>query len=121
LAPDPDELVLRIDPDPGVALVVQAKQPGAETTRTVDLSLIFAHELGEAPQPYERLLGDALNGDSSLFIREDGVEETWRIIQPLLDAPPRVEPYKPGSWGPASADRLVIGHPSWRDPWLRQR
>ena len=118
-APDPDELVLRIDPDPGIALVVQAKQPGAQATRTVDLSVIFAEELGEAPQPYERLLGDALRGDSSLFTREDSVEETWRIVQPLLDAPPRVELYQPGSWGPASADRLVAGHPSWRDPWLR--
>ena len=68
--------------------------------------MIFAEELGEAPQPYERLLGDALRGDSSLFTREDSVEETWRIVQPLLDAPPRVELYQPGSWGPASADRL---------------
>ena len=120
-APDPDELILRIDPNPGVDLVVQAKRPGAQATRTVDLSLIFAEELGEAPQPYERLLGDALQGDSSLFIREDSVEETWRIVQPLLDAPPPVEPYQPGSWGPASADRLLAGHPSWRDPRLRSR
>ena len=71
-----------------------------------------------APEPYERLLGDALEGDASLFTREDSVEETWRIVQPLLDAPPPVEPYKPGSWGPASADKLLAGHPSWRDPWL---
>jgi glucose-6-phosphate 1-dehydrogenase len=120
VAPDPDELVLRIDPDPGVGLIVQAKQPGAQATRTVDLSLIFAQELGEAPQPYERLLSDAMRGDSSLFTREDSVEETWRIVQPLLDAPPRVEPYKPGSWGPASAAKLLAGHPSWRDPWLRE-
>jgi len=117
-APDPAELVLRIDPDPGIDLVVQAKQPGAQATRTVDLSLIFAEELGEAPQPYERLLGDALRGDSSLFTREDSVEETWRIVQPLLDTPPPVELYQPGSWGPASADKLLAGHPSWRDPWL---
>jgi glucose-6-phosphate 1-dehydrogenase len=123
LAPDPDELVLRIDPDPGIDLVVQAKKPGAQTTRTVDLSLIFAEEPGEAPEPYERLLGDALQGDPSLFTREDSVEETWRIVQPLLDAPPRVEPYEPGSWGPARADKLLAGHPSWRHPWLdvRQR
>jgi glucose-6-phosphate 1-dehydrogenase len=65
------------------------------------------------------LLGDALKGDSGLFTREDSVEETWRIVQPLLDAPPPVEPYKPGSWGPASVDKLVAGYPSWRHPWLR--
>jgi glucose-6-phosphate 1-dehydrogenase len=120
-APDPDELILRIDPNPGIDLVVQAKRPGAQATRTVDLPLIFAEELGEAPQPYERLLADALRGDSSLFTREDSVEETWRIVQHLLDAPPQVEPYKPGSWGPASADKLLAGHPSWRDPWLHSR
>ena len=57
-------------------------------------------------------------GDSSHFTREDGVEETWRIVQPLLDAPPPVEPYKPGTWGPPGADKLVAGHPHWRDPWL---
>ena len=74
-------------------------RPGAEATRTVDLSLIFPEELGEAPEPCERLLGDALQGNSGHFTREDGVEETWRIVQPLLDAPPPVEPSKPGTWG----------------------
>ncbi|MGY4649217.1 glucose-6-phosphate dehydrogenase [Mycobacterium sp. URHB0021] len=116
--PDPNELVLRIDPDPGTDLIVQAKQPGADRTRTVDLSLIFAEELGEAPEPYERLLGDAMRGDSSQFTREDGVEETWRIVQPLLDAPPPVVVYQPGSWGPPAADKLLAGHPGWREPWL---
>ena len=99
--PYPDELILRIDPNPGADLVVQAKKPGAQTTRTVDLSLIFSEELGDLPEPYERLLGDALRGDSSLFTREDSVEETWRIVQPLLDSPPPVRPIAKGSWGPA--------------------
>jgi glucose-6-phosphate 1-dehydrogenase len=118
LSPDPDELILRIDPNPGADLVVQAKQPGANATRTVDLSLVFAEELGEAPDPYERLLSDAMRGDSSQFTREDGVEETWRIVQPLLDAPPAVVPYKAGSWGPPEAARLLAGNPDWREPWL---
>ncbi|HZQ33872.1 MAG TPA: glucose-6-phosphate dehydrogenase [Mycobacterium sp.] len=116
--PDPDELILRIDPNPGADFVVQAKEPGANKTRTVDLSLIFAEELGEAPEPYERLLCDAMRGDPSHFTREDGIEETWRVIQPLLDAPPPVEMYKPGSWGPAGANKLVAGYPGWREPWL---
>ena len=115
--PHPDEFVLRIDPSPGADLVVQAKQPGAATTRTVDLSLVFSEELGDAPEPYERLLGDALRGDPTLFTREDSVEETWRIVQPLLDSPPPVELYKPGSWGPAPAARLVAGQAAWRQPW----
>jgi len=85
--PDPDELILRIDPTPGADLVIQAKEPGANRTRTVDLSLIFSEALGEAPEPYERLLSEAMREDSSQFTREDGVEQTWRIVQPLLDAP----------------------------------
>jgi glucose-6-phosphate 1-dehydrogenase len=119
LTHDPNEFVLRIDPDPGTDLIIQAKQSGANRTRTVDLSLIFAEELGEAPEPYERLLSDAMRGDSSQFTREDAVEETWRIVQPLLDAPPPVQPYKPGSWGPPSADKILAGYPGWREPWLR--
>jgi len=115
---DPNELILRIDPNAGADLVVQAKEPGANKTRTVDLSLIFSEELGEAPEPYERLLSDALRGDPSHFTREDGVEETWRIVEPLLDAPPPVETYRRGSWGPAAADKLLAGHPGWREPWL---
>jgi glucose-6-phosphate 1-dehydrogenase len=116
--PYPDEFILRIDPNPGADLVVQAKKPGGQTTRTVDLALIFSEELGDLPEPYERLLGDALRGDSSLFTREDSVEETWRIVQPLLDAPPPVEVYPKGSWGPPSADKLLAGYPHWREPWL---
>jgi len=116
-APHANEFVLRIDPNPGADLVVQAKEPGAQSTRTADLSLIFSEELGDPPEPYERLLGDALHGDASLFTREDSVEETWRIVQPLLESPPALETYKPGSWGPTSADTLLSGHPRWRQPW----
>jgi glucose-6-phosphate 1-dehydrogenase len=113
-----DQLVLRIEPDPGADLIVHAKEPGAQTTRSVDLSLVFKEELGELPEPYERLLGDALEGNASLFTREDSVEETWRIVQPLLDNPPKVETYRPGTWGPASSDRIVAGFPGWQQPWL---
>ena len=99
VAPDPDEFVLRIDPKPGTDLIIQAKEPGVNRTRAVDLSLIFAEELGEAPEPYERLLSDAMRGDSTQFTREDGVEETWRIVQPLLDAPPRSSRISPAHGG----------------------
>lgn len=116
--PDPNQLVLRIDPNPGTDLIIQAKEPGANTTRCVDLSLTFAKELGEAPEPYERLLSDAMRGDSAQFAREDGVEETWRIVQPLIESPPEPQSYKVGSWGPAGASKLVAGYPSWHEPWL---
>ena len=64
------------------------------------------------------LLHAAMVGDSSRFTRQDGVEETWRIMQPLLDAPPEVHPYAPGSWGPAEADQVVAGHGRWHHPWV---
>jgi glucose-6-phosphate 1-dehydrogenase len=115
--PHTNEFVLRIDPNPGSDLIVQAKKPGAQTTRTVNFPLVFSEELGTAPDPYERLLGDALRGDSSLFTREDSVEETWRIVQPLLDSPPPFEVYKPGSWGPSGSGRLLRGQSGWREPW----
>ena len=117
--PHPDEFIVRIDPTPGADLVVQVKEPGPRPSlRAIDLSLIFAAELGDPPEPYERLLGDLLRGDARLFVREDSEEETWRIVQPLLDEPPPVEPYARGSWGPAATDTLLTGHPGWREPWL---
>jgi glucose-6-phosphate 1-dehydrogenase len=118
--PPADEFIVRIDPIPGADLVVQVKAPGPEPSlRTIDLSLIFSGELGDPPEPYERLFGDVLRGEASLFVREDSEEETWRIVQPLLDAPRPVEPYARGSWGPAAANTLLVGHPRWREPWLQ--
>ena len=64
----------------------------------------FAQEGGEGATPYEVLLHAAMIGDSTRFTRQDGVEEAWRIMQPLLDAPPPVHPYAPGTWGPEAAD-----------------
>jgi glucose-6-phosphate 1-dehydrogenase len=78
----------------------------------------FAEEGGEGPTPYEVLLQAAMEGNITRFTRQDGVEETWRIMQPLLDAPPKVQSYKPGSWGPKAADDLVAGHGGWQDPWV---
>jgi glucose-6-phosphate 1-dehydrogenase len=120
--PHPDEFIVRIDPTPGANLMVQVKESGPRLAlRTIDLSLNFAAELGDPPEPYERLLGDVLRGDARLFVREDSEEETWRIVQPLLDAPPLVQPYARGSWGPAAANTLLAGHPRWREPWLPHR
>jgi glucose-6-phosphate 1-dehydrogenase len=78
----------------------------------------FAEEGGEAPTPYEVLLLDAMRGDSTRFTRQDGVEECWRIFQPLLDNPPPVHPYAPGSWGPEEAEQLVARFGGWHGPWI---
>ena len=115
---DPNQLVLRIDPGPGVRLVMLSKGPDGRASRDVHMDLPFAAELGKPPEPYERLLHDALAGDRSLFTREDAVEETWRVLQPVIDNPPAPVLYPRGSWGPPQAGELLRGHPPWQLPWL---
>ena len=115
-SPGHDDIVLRIGRQPGVSIFVRAKTPGKEVSQPVSLDLDFAEELGEPPGPYERLLVDALRGDQTLFPRWEVIEETWRIVQPLLDAPSPIEPYERGSWGPASADAMAEAHGGWREP-----
>jgi glucose-6-phosphate 1-dehydrogenase len=115
---DPNQLVLRIDPDPGLRLILLSKGPDGTASRRVHMDLPFAAELGKPPGPYERLLHDAVAGDRSLFTPEDAVEETWRVLQPLLEHPPVPARYPRGSWGPPEADHLLRGHPPWQLPWL---
>ena len=115
-SPGHDDIVLRIGRHAGVSIYVRAKTPGKEVSQPVSLDLDFAEELGEPPGPYERLLADALRGDSTLFPRWSVIEETWRIVQPLLESPPPVEPYEPRTWGPASAHALAARHGGWREP-----
>jgi glucose-6-phosphate 1-dehydrogenase len=114
--PGSDDIVLRIGRQAGVSIFLRAKTPGKEVSQPVSLDLDFAEELGAAPGPYERLLTDALRGDSTLFPRWEVIEETWRIVQPILDAPAPIEPYERGTWGPASADAMAEEHGGWREP-----
>jgi glucose-6-phosphate 1-dehydrogenase len=118
MVPDPDELIMRIKPDPGAELCLIAKKGGEEALHRVHLDLLFGEQVGDQPEPYERLLRDALDGDASRFPSQDAIEQTWRIVQPLLDDPPEIEAYEPGSWGPESAAQLVNSHGGWREPWL---
>ena len=115
-SPGHDDVVLRIGRQAGVSIFLRAKAPGKEESRPVSLDLDFAQELGEPPQPYERLLADALRGDNTLFPRWSVIEETWRIVQPLLDSPPRIELYEPRTWGPMSSHDLAARHGGWRVP-----
>jgi len=116
--PEPGQIVVKIDPSSGIRIVLDAKRADRTGPQEIELDMEFAQEGGDGPTPYEVLLDAALKGDSSHFTREDSVEETWRIVQPLLDAPPRVEPYGKGSWGPPSAERLTAGFGGWRGPWI---
>jgi glucose-6-phosphate 1-dehydrogenase len=115
---DPDQLIVKLDPSTGVRLLLDAQRSEAREPEQISLDMEFADEGGEGAAPYEVLLHAAMRGDSTRFTRQDGVEETWRIMQPLLDAPPPVEPYAKGSWGPAAGDRLLAGHGGWREPWV---
>jgi glucose-6-phosphate 1-dehydrogenase len=116
--PEPNQLVLRIGPRPGARLRMQAKDAHEPALRSVQLDMEFAEFGGEGPIAYEVLLDAAMRGESSHFARQDAVEETWRVVQPLIDSPSPVETYEPGTWGPASADELTRHYGGWRSPWL---
>jgi glucose-6-phosphate 1-dehydrogenase len=113
-----NQFVVRLDPSTGSQLQVEAKRGDQLEPEPVTFDLHFAAQGGEGATPYEVLLHAALIGNSTRFTRQDGVEEQWRIMQPLLDSPPPVHPYPQGSWGPAEADQLVAGHSGWHGPWL---
>jgi glucose-6-phosphate 1-dehydrogenase len=113
---EPNQIVLRIDPDPGMRLQLSAQVRGS--WQDVHLDSSFAEDLGEPVRPYERLLYAGLTGDRQLFAREDSIEETWRIVQPLLDEPGEIHPYDCGSWGPEAAQSLLRGHRHWQEPWM---
>jgi glucose-6-phosphate 1-dehydrogenase len=116
--PEPDQIVVKLDPSTGVRFQLDARRAESRRPEAITLDMEFADEGGEGATPYEVLLHAAMLGNASRFTRQDGVEETWRIMQPLLDAPPSVHPYHQGSWGPEAADALVAGHGKWHDPWV---
>ncbi len=116
--PEPNQIVVKLDPSTGIQFIVDARRADTPAAEAITLDMEFAEQGGEGATPYEVLLHAALVGQSTRFTRQDGVEETWRIMQPLLDAPPPVQPYEPGSWGPAAADELVAGHGRWHGPWI---
>jgi glucose-6-phosphate 1-dehydrogenase len=116
--PEPAQVVVKLDPSTGIRLVVDARRADAPGPEQINLDAEFAQEGGEGPTPYEVLLHAAMVGDSRRFKRQDSVEENWRIMQPLLDAPPPVNSYSPGTWGPVEADRVLAGFDQWRQPWV---
>ncbi len=116
--PEPSQIVVKIDPSTGVKMIVDAHRADARGASEIHLDMEFAQEGGEGPTPYEVLLHAAMIGDGTAFTRQDSVEESWRVIQPLLDHPPEVISYACGSWGPPEADKLLNGYGGWRGPWL---
>jgi glucose-6-phosphate 1-dehydrogenase len=107
----------RMGTNDGVTLTVQAKTPGEHMdSQPINLSVDFAAALGERKEAYERLLGDAIAGNPRRFARQDIVEETWRVVQPVLDVPGPVHIYERGSWGPPQANGLLETGTYWHDP-----
>jgi glucose-6-phosphate 1-dehydrogenase len=105
----------RLGPEVVIATGARVKQAG-DFMRGEDVELVARHQRAGAAPPYERLLGDALRGDASLFTRDEAVEAAWRVVDPVLDLPGQVEPYDSGSWGPASARTVIPDDEGWHDP-----
>jgi glucose-6-phosphate 1-dehydrogenase len=116
--PAESQLVVKLDPITGIRLIIDAHRADKGGPQEITLDMEFEEEGGEGPTPYEVLLQAAMEGNSAPFTRQDSVEETWRIMMPLLESPPPVNRYAPGSWGPEEADQLVRGVGGWHGPWV---
>jgi glucose-6-phosphate 1-dehydrogenase len=114
--PRTNYLRFRLGPDRvAIALGTRIKAPG-EAMVGQETELYACNSHADEMTPYERLLGDALRGDPTLFARQDAVEVAWDVVDRLLASGPQAEPYVPGSWGPAAAARMVERYGGWYDP-----
>ncbi|HEY3849377.1 MAG TPA: hypothetical protein VGL87_00285, partial [Steroidobacteraceae bacterium] len=105
---------LRLSPEVVIGTGALVKRSGEEM-RGEPVELIARHRTQSDMTPYERLLGDAVRGDTSLFTQDDCVEAAWRVVDPVLHHPPPVLPYDQGSWGPAEADEIIEDE-TWHNP-----
>ena len=110
-----NHLRFRLGPDVATALGVRSKEPG-EAMVGSGVELLAVRDVAIDMLPYERLLGDAMAGDPTLFSTEDAVEACWRIVDPIVDRRARVVEYEPGTWGPPEANALIAGDGGWHDP-----
>lgn len=111
----PNHVVFRLGPDVSISLGARTKLPG-ERMMGQSVELVADRHLADEISPYERLLTDAMNGDSELFSRQDVIERSWEIVDPILDGATPVHRYVQGSWGPDQADLLIEGDGGWHDP-----
>jgi glucose-6-phosphate 1-dehydrogenase len=110
---------LRLSPEVIIGTGALAKTTG-EDMRGEPVELIARHNSPSEKSPYERLLGDAVRGDTSLFTQDDSVEAAWRVVDPILTRGRPVLEYEPGSWGPAAAAGIVDGGEAWHDPQIEK-
>ena len=111
----PNRLRLRLSPEVVIALGMRVKLPG-ERLEGEDVELIAMHQHGDEMAAYERLLGDALRGDQSLFAREDAIESQWKILDAVLDDATPIHEYEQNTWGPTEAQAMIEADGGWIDP-----
>jgi glucose-6-phosphate 1-dehydrogenase len=114
--PPPNNVRFRVSPNVTIEIDASVRAPGEES-RSRQVALIATQrDSADSILPYEGLLADAMNGNQQRFAREDYVEESWRILEPILKNPPKLCSYKPGSWGPAEAEDLAHSDGGWINP-----
>jgi glucose-6-phosphate 1-dehydrogenase len=111
----PNSVRFRLSPEVIIALGARAKMPGESMTGEA-IELAVRHHTPDEMEPYERLIGDAMAGDATLFAREDAVEAAWAIVDPILKTPTPVYPYERNTWGPPEADRIISRPGGWHRP-----
>ena len=114
---EPNYFRFRISPEVMLVFGVNVMAPAEEASESVELLASRCPSANEM-DAYERVLGDAMAGDASLFAREDYVEEAWRIVDPVLKAGIPIHEYEAGSWGPREVDQKVLSVGGWHDPVL---
>jgi glucose-6-phosphate 1-dehydrogenase len=112
----PNHCRFRISPDVTFAIGLNSMAPGSDTVSQLTEILGTRHPLANEMDAYERVLGDAMEGDATLFAREDYVEEAWRIVDPVLKLGSPVYMYEPNTWGPKEVDQSVSPDGGWQDP-----
>ncbi len=117
---EPNYCRFRISPDMTIAIGANVIAPGTETQSETAEMLGTRLPRADEMDAYERVLGDAMHGDATLFAREDYVEEAWRIVDPVLKAGTPVYEYEPGTWGPKEVDSRVAPSCGWLNPMVRQ-
>jgi len=106
----------KLSPDVIIALGARIKKAGDDmSTEALELKLVQQPSADDL-DPYERLLGDAMQGDPILFARQDGVEAAWSVVEPVLDCRTKLHEYEPGTWGPAESDKLIDADGGWHNP-----
>jgi glucose-6-phosphate 1-dehydrogenase len=110
-----NDVRFRLGPNVAISLSARVKVPG-ESMVGEAVDLLVRHLAGDATTPYERLLGDAIRGDATLFVREDSVEAAWQVVDSALRTTPPVRSYAPNTWGPIAADQLISGDAGWHNP-----